>query len=145
MKKVLIGVTILLSFNLYAQGVKTTGTKPVDEGDKLVHQEDTTKGSKDVDNSYQYKEESLAKMKSSLTIRRKDISHSPFKLLKYNDKSKKLTRVATEEKALNSVNFNIKTSTLKVGDRLLVINDKDSNLDNSPKGKEVIIEIEIIK
>jgi len=145
MKKTVIGITILLLSNLYAQGVTTTGTKPVDEGQKLVHQEDTTKGAKDVDNNYQYKTKSLKKMKSSLTIKREDISHAPFKLLKYNDKSKKIETIDTEERDINSINFNIKTSTLKEGDRLLVINDNDSNFENSPLGKEVIIEIEIIK
>jgi len=144
MKKTVLGLMIILSFHLYAQ-TKTTGTKPVDEGQKLVHQEDKTKGAEDVDNSYQYKTLSLKEIKSSLTIERKDISHAPFKLLKYNDKSQKLTTVATEEKSLNSINFNIKKSALKAGERFLVINDKDSNLDNSPEGKEVIVEIEIIE
>jgi len=144
MKNILLTIA-LFSVYLSSETIKITGTKPVDEGQKLVHQEDTIKGSEDINNSYEYKTKSLKKIKNSLTIKREDISHAPFKLLKYNDKSKKIETLATEEKNVNSINFNIKTSTLKEGDRLLIINDNDSNFENSPLGKEVIIEIEIIE
>ena len=143
MKNILIVIAILTSSHLYAQ-TKTTGTKPVDEGQKLVHQEDTTKGAEDVNNSYEYQEKSLDKMKNHFTIRRKDINHAPFTLLHYN-KDGNITTLKVEKKNRNSVNFNVKKSILKVGDRVLVINNKNSKNKHAPKGKEVIIEIEISK
>jgi len=144
MKNILLTIT-LLSVYLSSETIKITGTKPVDEGQKLVHQEDTIKGAKDINNSYEYHKNSFKKMKSTFTVRRKDISHAPFTLLHYDGKSKKIETLATEKKNVNNINFNIKTSGLKEGDRLLVINDNDSNFENSPLGKEVIIEIEIVK
>ena len=144
MKNILLTIA-LLSVYLSSETIKITGTKPVDEGQKLVHQEDTTKGVKDINNSYEYHEKSFKKMKSTFTIRRKDISHPPFTLLHYNAKDGNITTLKIEKISLNSVNFSVKKSLLKVTDRILVINNKDSHNKEAPKGKEVIIEIEITK
>ena len=144
MKNILLTIA-LLSVYLSSEAIKITGTKPVDEGQKLVHQEDTIKGSEDINNSYEYHEKSFKTMKSTFTIRRKDISHAPFTLLHYDGKDGNITTLKIEKSNVNSVNFNIKKSILKVGDRVLVINNKKSDNEDAPKGKEVIIEIEIIK
>jgi len=144
MKNILLAITIL-SVYLSSETIKITGTKPVDEGQKLIHQEDTIKGAKDINNSYQYQEKSLEKIKNTLIIRRKDITHAPFTLLYYNGKDKSIKTLKIEKSNLNSVNFTVKKSILKVGDRVLVINNKKSDNKQAPKGKEVIIEVEIIK
>jgi len=144
MKNILLTIA-LLSVYLSSEAIKITGTKPVDEGQKLVHQEDTIKGSEDINNSYEYHEKSFKTMKSTFTIRRKDISHAPFTLLHYDGKDGNITTLKIEKSNVNSVNFNIKKSILKVGDRVLVINNKKSDNEDAPNGKEVIIEIEIIK
>ena len=144
MKNILLTIA-LLSVYLSSDTIKITGTKPVDEGQKLVHQEDTIKGSEDINNSYEYHEKSLEKMKNTFTVRRKNISHPPFTLLKENGTDGKITTLKIEKSSLNSVNFSVKKSLLNVGDRVLVINNKKSDNEDAPNGKEVIIEIEIIK
>ena len=149
MKKILLPILFISTISIMAnapvdEGHKLEG-KPVDEGHKLVHQEDTTKGAKDINNSYQYQEKSLEKIKNTLTIRRKDITHAPFTLLYYNGKNGNIKTLKVEKKSINSINFTVKKSILKVGDRILVINNKKSDNKQAPKGKEVIIEVEIVK
>jgi len=141
---VLLGIVTLFAFNLLAETkVQNTGTKPVDEGQKVVHQEDTTKGSDDFNNTRVYKAISLSTIKKVLLIERKEINHAPFTCLHYDGKTKKFTSLSIQ-KSGNSINFNISKTKLKKRDRIFVINDVNSKKKNRPMGKEVIIEIEII-
>jgi hypothetical protein len=153
LKLLLLSTTLLSTVTLLAQTVepqtiekvKTTGTKPVDEGVKLVHQEDTIKGSTDANNSYEYKELSFKTMKSSVYIKRDKLSHAPFKCLHYDGKTKKITTIKEEQVNINSINFQVDTSILKVGDRILIINNKELKSQYAVQGKTVIVEVEIIE
>ena len=149
MKRKLLPILFVSTLYLLAQTPVDEGhrleKRPVDEGHKLVHHEDKTKGAEDVNNSHEYQGKSLKEMKSTFTIRRKDISHAPFTLLHYNAKEGNITTLKVEEMSINSVNFSVKKSMLEVGDRVLVINNRKSKNEHAPKGKEVIIEIEILK
>ena len=145
----LLGISILLTLTLFAQnpvdeGLKTTGTKPVDEGQKIIHQEDTTKGSNDLNNTREYKAISLSTIKKSLVVKRKDINHAPFTCLHYNSVTKKFITI-DEQKSGNSIDFSIEKTKLKENDRIFVVNNVDSTKKNRPMGKDVIIEIEILK
>jgi len=117
--------------------------KPVDEGHKLVHKKDTTKGTKDINNSYQYQEQSLKEIKDDFIIQRENITHAPFTLLHYDVKTQKITTLDKEKKLSNTISFSVSKSALEIGDRILVINNRNSKAKQAPKGKEVIIEIEI--
>ena len=144
-KIALVSMLTLFTVNLYGEGaIKITGTKPVDEGDKIVHQEETIKGSHDFNNTRSYKTVSISTIKKSLIVKRQDINHAPFICLYYNGKSKKITTIAKQESG-NSINFNIKKTELKKNDRIFIINNVDSKKRNRPMGKDVIIEIEILK
>ena len=138
-------IITLFTYSLFATNVvKSTGTKPVDEGQKIVHQDDTTKGSNDFNNTRIYKEVSLSSIKKVLTIKRQDINHAPFICLHYDGKTKEITTLATEESG-NTIDFNINKEKLKKEDRIFVINNVKSKKKNRPMGKDVIIEIEITK
>ena len=141
---VLLITIMLFTYNLLANNVKTTGTKPVDEGQKLVHQGDTTKGSNDFNNTRVYKAISLSTIKEVLLIKRLDINHAPFICLHYDGKTKKITTLSTQKDG-NSIDFKINKTKLKKEDRIFVINNVKSKKKNRPMGKDVIIEIEIIK
>jgi hypothetical protein len=77
-------------------------------------------------------------------IQRTDINHAPFICLHYSRITQKFLTIDNQESG-NSINFKIDKKELKVGDRLFVINDVDSKKKNRPMGKDVIIEIEIVK
>ena len=144
-KMVLSGIIILFTFNLLAEtNVKTTGTRPVDEGQKIVHKGDTTKGSNDFNNTRVYKFVSLSSIKKVLLIKRQDINHAPFICLHYDGKTKETTTLSTQKEG-NSIEFSISKTKLKKEDRIFVINNIKSKKKNRPMGKDVIIEIEIIK
>ena len=144
-KIVLWGVITLLGVNLLADsGINTTGTKPVDEGEKVVHQEDTTKGSHEFNNTREYRSVSLSGMEKGLEIKRENINHAPFTCLHYNGVTKKFITIDEQESG-ESINFNIEKIELKEKDRIFVVNDMNSTKKNRPMGKDVIIEIEIIK
>ncbi|HIP26683.1 MAG TPA: hypothetical protein EYG80_03405 [Flavobacteriaceae bacterium] len=145
LKHLLLGITLVSILNLMAQTekVKTTGTKPVDEGIKTIEEEDRIKGSKENNNTFVYKTQSLSKIKKYIYIKRKDISHAPFKCLHVDGKSSKITTLFVEENSLNSINFKVDTSKLKVKDAIVVINHKDS--ETNPTGKEAIVQIDIVK
>ena len=139
MPKIIIGTLLLFSLLLLAE----TGKKPpVDEGDKLTHKEDTIKGSKDVNNTFESKKQSLAKLKKYLYIRRKNISHPPFKCLLIDGKSNKIKTLFVEKSSVNSINFKVDKSMLKVDDAVVVINSKDSK--ENPTGKEAIVQVSIV-
>ena len=149
LRHLLLGITLLSALNLMAQnplnqGLKTTGTKPVDEGVKTKEEEDKIKGSKENNNTFVYKTQSLSKIKSYLYIKRKDISHAPFKCLHVDGNSSKITTLFIEESSVNSINFKVDTSNLKVKDAIVVVvNNKNS--ETNPTGKEALIQIDIIK
>ena len=129
----------LFSLVLLAENDK----KPVDEGDKIVHKEDTIKGSKDVNNTFEVKTQSLEKLKKYLYIRRKDISHAPFTCLLVDGKTNKSKTLFVEEKSVNSINFKIDKSVLKVDDAVVVVNSKETK--KNPIGKEAIVQVNIVK
>lgn len=139
MPKIIIGTLLLFSLLLLAENEK----KPVDEGDKIVHKEDTIKGSKDVNNTFEVKTQSLAKLKKYLYIRRKDISHAPFTCLLVDGKTNKSKTLFVEEKSVNSINFKIDKSVLKVDDAVVVVNSKETK--KNPIGKEAIVQVNIVK
>ena len=148
LKHLLLGIMLLSGLtvgSLMAQTekVKTTGTKPVDEGIKTIEEEDRIKGSKENNNTFVYKTQSLSKIKSYLYIKRKDISHAPFKCLHVDGNSSKITTLFIEESSVNSINFKVDTSNLKVKDTIVVVNNKNS--ETNPTGKEALIQIDIIK
>jgi len=148
LKHLLLGIMLLSGLtvgSLMAQTekVKTTGTKPVDEGIKTIEEEDRIKGSKENNNTFVYKTQSLSKIKSYLYIKRKDISHAPFKCLHVDGNSSKITTLFIEESSVNSINFKVDTSNLKVKDAIVVVNNKNS--ETNPTGKEALIQIDIIK
>ncbi len=144
---ILIGLMLFISPHLFSQeNVKTTGTKPVDEGQKNTPIEDKIKGSRKVNNKYQFKKVSLSKItKDNYIIKREHLSHSPFTCLHYNGKTKKLTILAKESNRAHSIHFKVKKSILNVGDEIIVVNDVDAKKKNMPLGKKIIIEIEIIE
>ncbi len=139
MPKIIIGTLLLFSLLLLAENEK----KPVDEGDKIVHKEDTIKGSKDVNNTFEVKTQSLEKLKKYLYIRRKDISHAPFTCLLVDGKTNKSKTLFVEEKSVNSINFKINKSVLKVDDAVVVVNSKKTT--KNPIGKEAIVQVNIVK
>ena len=149
MKKLLLPALFISTIYLFAQTPVDEGhrleSKPVDEGQKNTPVKDTIKGAKDINNSYEYQAKSLEKMKSIYTIKRKDITYAPFTLLHYNGKDGNITTLKVEKSSVNSINFNVEKSILEVGDRILVINNKNSSNKYAPKGKEVIVEVEITK
>ncbi|CAA6812398.1 MAG: Unknown protein [uncultured Sulfurovum sp.] len=140
-------INLLVTHILFAQtdneGAKTTGTKPVDEGIKSIHQEDKTKAPKDINNTFEYKKKSLSDIKKYLYIKRKNINHAPFKCLYLDGKNNKIRTLFVEKQNLNSINFKIEKSLLKVNDAIIVINNKDSK--ENQTGKEAIIQIDIVK
>ncbi len=139
MPKIIIGTLLLFSLVLLAENDK----KPVDEGDKIVHKEDTIKGSKDVNNTFEVKTQSLEKLKKYLYIRRKNISHAPFTCLLIDGKTNKSKTLFVEEKSVNSINFKIDKSVLKVDDVVVVVNSKETK--KNPIGKEAIVQVNIVK
>ena len=133
---------LALTFALLAQNSQDNrGTKPVDEGEKLVHVKDKIKSATTVKNTLSYSRVSLSKIDKFHYIIGKDINHAPFICLLQRDEN--LTTLATEKS--NNINFKIEKSLLKVNDRILVVNNLNSKNKNNPKGKFVIIEIEIVK
>ena len=148
LKHLLLGIMLLSGLTVgslmtQTEKVKTTGTKPVDEGIKTIEEEDRIKGSKENNNTFVYKTQSLSKIKSHLYIKRKDISHAPFKCLHVDGNSSKITTLFIEESSVNSINFKVDTSNLKVKDAIVVVNNKNS--ETNPTGKEALIQIDIIK
>lgn len=138
---------LILSTILYlhaGETVKTTGTKPVDEGIKTIQEDDKTKGSNDVNNSYEYKTLSLSKIDKSYVIKRSNLTHSPFKALHYNGKNKKFTVLNTIKKG-HKINFKIDSSILKIDDRIFIINNQKSKHKKAPLGRMIVIDVEVIK
>ena len=138
MKQLTLFTLLLLTLNLFA----TEDKKPVDEGEKLVHKEESIKGSKDVNNSYQEQHITLSSIKSTLHLKRENISHPPFTALLYKKKSKTFKTLAVTNHQ-HSFNFKIDKSKLHLHDIIVVINNVDSKKRGMPRGKEVLLEVEI--
>lgn len=142
LKLLFITILIVSTLNLMAQEEKRTGTKPVDEGIKSVHQESTIKNTQDINNTFEHKIQFLSKIKKYIYIKRKNINFSPFKCLLIDGNTSKATTIFIE-KDKSSINFKIDKSKLKVKDSIIIINDKNSK--ESTTGKEAIIQIDIIE
>jgi len=133
---------LALTLALLAQNSQNNKVpKPNDEGVKLLPVKDTIKGATTVKNTLSYSRVSLSKMDKIHHIMGEDINHAPFICLLQRDDN--LTELATEKS--NHIDFKIEKSLLKVNDRILVVNNLNSKDKNNPKGKFVIIEIEIVK
>jgi len=144
---------MLLSINTFAVTDKskeitevnkkiTGGSGTVDEAFEKKPIEDSTKGGGKSKDKVHDINISLASIKESYQISRKDLSFPPYRCFIYHDEGNE-TEIGTSNESF--IDFKIKKSLLQVDDTIVVTNNIDFNDDNYPIKKEIVEQIEIVK